>query len=66
VLGSHRGVVTVNGLFRPFALVRGRAAGVWRLAAGKVALEPFGRLASRDAAALERDANDVKRFLGLP
>jgi hypothetical protein len=66
VLGKHAetGIVTSNGLFRPFALVRGRAAGTWRLAAGKVVLELFGTLARRDAAALRRDAADVVRFLG--
>ena len=65
VLGPHRHVVTVNGLFRPFALVRGRAAATWRLSDGKVMLEPFGRLARADRAALEEDAADVTRFLGI-
>jgi len=66
VLGAHAdtGIVTDNGLFRPFALVRGRAAGIWRLTAGRVVLSPFGRLARRDTAALQRDAADVGRFLG--
>jgi hypothetical protein len=67
VLGEHAdtGIVTDNGLFRPFALVRGRAVAIWRLAAGKVALQPFGRLTRRDAAALQRDAADVERFLRM-
>jgi hypothetical protein len=64
LLRSHEGVVTVNGLFRPFALVRGQAVATWRLAGGEVTLEPFGRLSRRDAAALEADAADVVRFLG--
>ncbi|HZV75630.1 MAG TPA: winged helix DNA-binding domain-containing protein [Conexibacter sp.] len=64
VLGDHRGIVTVNGLFRPFALVRGRAAGIWSMAADQVALKPFDGLTRRDAVALERDAADVARFLG--
>jgi hypothetical protein len=63
LLGSHQGIVTVNGLFRPFALVRGRAAGTWSMPAGKVVLEPFGELARRDAAALQTDARDVVRYL---
>ena len=33
------------------------------MAAGKVELEPFGRLARADAAALEADAGDVLRYL---
>ena len=66
VLGEHAetGIVTSNGIFRPFALVLGRAAATWRLARGAVALAPFGRLSERDAAALRRDAADVARFLG--
>jgi hypothetical protein len=58
------GIVAVNGLFRPFALVRGRAAATWRLAGGSVALEPFGPLSRRNAAALRQDAADVVDFLG--
>lgn len=64
LLGSHKGDVVVGGLFRPFALVRGRAAGIWSMPRGQVAFEPFGPLAPRDAAAaLEADAADVVRFL---
>jgi Winged helix DNA-binding domain len=67
VLGEHvdSGIVTDNGLFRPFALVRGRAVATWRLVAGTVTLAPFGPLPRRAAVALDRDAADVKRFLGL-
>ena len=63
ILGPHKSIVTVNGLFRPFALVAGRAVATWRLAGGEVALEPLGRLTRRDAEALEADAADVVRFL---
>ena len=66
LLGAHKAVVTVNGLFRPFALVRGRAAATWSMPAGKVVLEPFGRLTHADAAALETDAADVERFMVGP
>src|SRR5262249_19992178 len=34
VVGSHQGVVTTNGLFRPIALVDGRAVATWGLADG--------------------------------
>ncbi len=64
VLGPHKQLVTVNGLFRPFALVRGRAAASWSMPRGEVVIEPFGRLGKADAAALDRDAEDVRRFLG--
>jgi Winged helix DNA-binding domain len=64
ILGAHRVVVTVNGLFRPFALVRGRAVATWRMPAGEVVLEPFRTLPRRDAEALRADAVDVVRYLG--
>ncbi len=60
----HQRIVTVNGLFRPFALVRGRAVATWKMSAGEVALEdPFDRLTRKDAAALNADAKDVVRYL---
>jgi hypothetical protein len=65
VLGANAHVVTINGIFHPIALVRGRAAGIWRLAGGEqLALDPFDRIAEGDLAALRRDAADVRRFLG--
>jgi hypothetical protein len=64
-VGAHKVLVTVNGLFRPFALVRGRAVATWSMSTGEVVLQPFGRLASRDAAALRTDANDVLRYMGV-
>ena len=63
VLGAHRELVTINGIFRPFALVRCRAVASWSMPGGEVALEPFGRLAKADRAALEAEAADVVRFL---
>src|SRR5438270_10000027 len=63
LLGSRGDRVTVGGLFRAFALVRGRAAGTWTLRGGEGALGPFGRLGRADRAALEADAADVLRFL---
>jgi hypothetical protein len=63
LLGARQDVVTVNGLFRPFALVGGRAAATWSMPRGEVVLEPFGDLTRRDAAALNADAADVVRLL---
>lgn len=63
IVGSHERMVANAGLFRPFALVRGRAVGTWSLQAGEVKLMPFGRLSRRDTEALEADAADVVRFL---
>jgi hypothetical protein len=64
LLGANKVVVTVNGLFRPFALVRGRAVATWRMPAGEVILEPFKPLSRSVAAALRADAREVVRYLG--
>ncbi len=64
LLGRHKRSVTVNGIFRPFALVRGRAAATWRLARGEIELEPLRRLTRAESAALEAEMADVLRFLG--
>lgn len=64
VLGDAREVVTVNGIFKAIALVRGRAAGTWTLRGGRVELrlwEPQRRAAT---AALARDAAAVEAYLG--
>jgi hypothetical protein len=63
ILGRHKGIVTVNGLFRPFALVRGHAVATWSFTAGEVELRPFGRMSRKDKAALDSDAIDVARYL---
>jgi hypothetical protein len=63
VLGPHRQIITVNGLFRPFALVEGRAVGLWKLAGGRVHLEPFAPLPEPVMVALRADGADVIRFL---
>ena len=64
IVGPHRGIVTVNGLFRPFALVGGRAVATWNMAGGQVVLAPFAQLDDKTQAALNTDAADVMRFLG--
>ncbi len=63
ILGPHTHLVTMNGIFRPFAMVKGRAVASWRLNRGKVAIEPLGRIAKRAGAALAADAADVERFM---
>jgi hypothetical protein len=64
LLGGSARAITAGGLFKPFALVEGRAAATWRLAGGRVEIEPFDELPPRVASELERDAADVVRFLG--
>jgi hypothetical protein len=63
ILAGHQGIVTVNGQFRPFALVGGRAAGIWAYSAGQVTMDRFGALPADVEAALGAEALDVARFL---
>lgn len=64
-LGPHGAtLVTVNGIFRPFALVRRRAVATWGMPGKRVVLTPFARLQPPDASALEAEAAAVERFLG--
>ena len=63
VVGPHKQIVTVNGLFRQFALAGGRAVGTWTYRGGAVTLAPFGPLDPATRAALDADAADVTRFL---
>lgn len=63
ILGDHTHLVTSNGLFRPFAMVGGKAVATWRLTKGKVAIEPLGRIAKAARVALDADAADVERFM---
>lgn len=63
ILGDDAGRVVSGGVFRAFALVRGRAAATWRIARGVVELEPFRPLDAADRSALETEAADVTRYL---
>jgi hypothetical protein len=63
VLGPHTQLVTINGIFKPFAMVKGRAVATWRLARGEVTIEPLGRISKQANAALAADAADVERFM---
>jgi len=67
ILGGDEARVVTGGVFRNFALVGGRGVALWRLTGsnGPVEIEPFAELGEKDAAALARDAEAVKRFLTL-
>lgn len=62
--GGPKNLVTVGGIFHPFAMVRGHAVARWKLVDGELELDAFRRIAKADREALERDAADVARFLG--
>lgn len=63
VVGRHQILVTTNGIFRPFALVDGRAVATWRLPKGKVEIEHLERVTKKAAGRLEADATAVEAFL---
>jgi Winged helix DNA-binding domain len=63
VLGPHTSLVTRNGIFHPFAMVKGRAVAKWGLAGGKLTLDPLQPLPVKVAKALDADADAVTRFL---
>ncbi|HEX4752505.1 MAG TPA: winged helix DNA-binding domain-containing protein [Solirubrobacterales bacterium] len=63
VVGEHHQLVTTNGLFRPFALVGGRAVATWRLPKGRVEIEHLERVTKKAAGRLEADAAAVEAFL---
>jgi hypothetical protein len=64
IVGTHEREIVGGGIFRPVALVKGRAAGTWSMPGGEVVLDPLTRIAKADREALEREAADVERFLG--
>lgn len=66
VVGSNRGVITSNGIFKPVALVEGRVVATWSLPGGAVTIEPLEAISNGDRRELADDASDVLRFLGLP
>jgi len=63
---DEAGVVTSNGIFRPVALVGGRAVAVWSLAAGRLTwtARDGERLDARTEQALSDDAERVLAYLG--
>jgi hypothetical protein len=63
VVGPHKLLVTINGIFKPFALVGGRAVATWGLAGGKVTIKPLEQVAKKAMKGLEADAVGVERFV---
>jgi hypothetical protein len=64
VLGDLAGVVTTNGVFRPFVLVDGQAVCTWGLPGKRVAIADAASLRPRVRAALAAEAEAVESFLG--
>lgn len=66
VVGRHLSILTNNGLFRPFAMVRGRAVATWSLERGRITVRLLDRVSKAVRSALVKDARDVLRFMDLP
>jgi hypothetical protein len=67
VVGEHEVLVLKkNGIFRPFALVKGRAVATWRLPKGKVEIEHLEDVTKKAAKELEADARAVEAYLSGP
>jgi hypothetical protein len=65
IVGDHHGLVTDNGMFRPFALVDGKAVARWGLSSGTLTLRPFITLGAGTVSALTDDAAAVGAYLGV-
>jgi DNA glycosylase AlkZ-like len=65
VLGRHEPQIVRGGMFGSFAMVGGRAVGTWGLPGGQVSLTLLEEVSAAHRKALDSDAQDVGRFLGL-
>ena len=54
-----------RSIFRPFALVDGRAVATWGYAGGEVTIKHLGKVTKKAAAALEADARRVEEFFAV-
>lgn len=63
IVGPHQGIVTTNGIFRPFAMVDGKAVATWTLTGNKLALTPLSTISSATRRALDADADAVIGYL---
>ncbi len=66
ILGPHAQLITTNGLFRPFAMVEGRAVATWKIVGGEVELEALQPISAAVRAELLADAELVRSFLFGP
>jgi hypothetical protein len=66
VLGRYEQDVVTGGIFRSWLFVDGRAAGLWRIAGGRVRIAPFAPLPKPVERILIADAEAVLAYLGMP
>ena len=65
IVGDNPTLVTSNGLFRPFALVGGRAVATWGLAGGTLTVRPFSPLSTTTTRALATEVAAIGHYLGF-
>ena len=63
VVGEFAAALVAGGIFRPFALVRGRVGALWHLERDRVVIEPLIELTPGELTALERDGERVRTYL---
>jgi hypothetical protein len=66
ITAPHSARVAVGGMFRPTALVDGRAVAIWTLSGTTMTFTALEPLEPQVMSALEEDAAAVGRYLGLP
>ncbi|MGN6694335.1 MAG: winged helix DNA-binding domain-containing protein [Aquihabitans sp.] len=59
------GAVTSNGIFRPTALVDGQVVATWTMPKNQVTLKPITKIPKKAMEALEHEADDIARYLGI-
>jgi hypothetical protein len=65
ILGDHVSKVTVEGVFRGFALVRGKGVATWSIRDGRVVIQPYAPISTKQEATLDVDAAAVLNFLEI-
>jgi Winged helix DNA-binding domain len=63
IVAGHASIVTTNGLFRPFVMVKGRAAATWSLRDGTVTVSPLPAPSRAVSSALDAEAAAVLAFV---
>jgi hypothetical protein len=59
-------VITTNGLFRPFVLIQGRGAALWKITGRRAVMNSLPPLSGPEQSALAAETADVERFLAPP
>lgn len=64
IVGRHAHLVTINGLFRPFPMVGGRATGTWSMKDHRVKIDLLETITDDEQQALAEEAVAVEHFFG--